>query len=302
VALKNQPDGTLNIATLETSSQPKRMKMEIGSYKGEKLVRNLIAAYVAGYDIIELSSNRILAEQKKIIRDICHKLIGPEIIEETAKSVLIQDLLNPEEVSVKKSIRRMFLISTSMQKDAIAALKNNEKDLALDVMQRDDEVDRLFLLISKQFRSLFRGTRLTDMTETTIDEYHDFRMVAGALERIADHAHRVASVARKLEEPVPPELMKPLEEASDEARKVVEESIDALYGSDVGLANRIIDSIGTFKAHIDRLNVSFLKLENVEMAVDLGIVADSIERTADYGSNIAETAINMAIATDSPRN
>jgi phosphate uptake regulator len=38
------------------------------------------------------------------------------------------------------------------------------------------------------------------------------------------------------------------------------------------------------------------------MAVDLGIVADSIERTADYGSNIAETAINMAIATDSPRN
>jgi hypothetical protein len=26
-------------------------------------------------------------------------------------------------------------------------------------------------------------------------------------------------------------------------------------------------------------------------------VADSIERTAEYGTNIAETAINMAIAT-----
>lgn len=297
--MRDQPDGTLNIATLETSTQPKKMKMDISGYKGEVLVRNLIAAYVAGYDIIELSSSRILAEQKKIIRDVCHKLIGPEIIEETAKSVLIQDLLNPEEVSIKKSIRRMFLISTSMQKDAIAALKNSEKDLALDVMLRDDEVDRLFLLISKQFRSLFRGTRLADMTETTIDEYHDFRIVAGALERIADHAHRVAAVARKLDEPVPDELMTPLEEASNEARKVVEDSIDALYGFDVNLANKIIDNIEGTKKKIDRLNVSFLKLENVELAIGLGIVVDSIERTADYGTNIAETAINMAIATNS---
>ena len=239
--------------------------------------------------------------KKKVIRDVCHKLIGPEIIEETSKSVLIQDLLNPEEVSIKKSIRRMYLISTSMQKDAISALKHSEKDLALDVMQRDDEVDRLFLLISKQFRSLFRGTRLADMKETTVDEYHDFRMVAASLERIADHAHRIASIAKKLDERVPENLMIPLEQASDDARMVVENSIDALYGSDVKLANKVINELGELKAKTDRLNVSFLKLDNVEMAIGLGNVVDSIERTADYGTNIAETAINMAIATKSEK-
>ncbi|MBP2030630.1 phosphate uptake regulator [Methanohalophilus levihalophilus] len=276
--------------------------MDISDQRGAALVRNLIAAYVAGYDIIELKSSRILAEQKKVIRDICHKLIGPEIIEETSKSVLIQDLLNPEEVSIKKSIRRMFLISNSMQKDAISALKHAEKDLALDVMLRDDEVDRLFLLISKQFRSLFRGTRLADMRETTVDEYHDFRMVAASLERIADHAQRIASVAKRLEEPVPEDLMKPLEEASSEARIVVENSIDALYGSDVKLANKVLNEMEDFKAKTDRLNVGFLKMDNVEMAIGLGSVVDSIERTADYGTNIAETAINMAIAMKSEEN
>jgi phosphate uptake regulator len=278
------------------------MKMDISGYRGDALVRILIAAYVAGYDIMEFTSSRILAEQKKEIRDICHKLIGPEIIEETSKSVLIQDLLNPEEVSIKKSIRRMFLISMSMQKDAISALKHSEKDLALDVMLRDDEVDRLFLLISKQFRSIFRGTRLADMTETTVDEYHDFRMVAAALERIADHAHRIASVLNRLDDPIPEDLMGPLEDASNDARLVVEDSIDALYGSDVKLANKVIDEMGVLKEKIDRLNVSFLNLDDVEMAIVLGIVVDSIERTADYGTNIAETAINMAIATKSGKN
>ncbi|MDK2892963.1 phosphate uptake regulator PhoU [Methanohalophilus sp.] len=273
------------------------MKMDISNQRGAALVRNLIAAYVAGYDIIELKSSRILAEQKKVIRDVCHKLIGPEIIEETSKSVLIQDLLNPEEVSIKKSIRRMFLISNSMLKDAISSLKNAEKDLALDVMLRDDEVDRLFLLISKQFRSLFRGTRLADMRETSVDEYHDFRVVATSLERIADHAQRIASVAKRLDAPVPEDLMTSLEEASTESRIIVENGIEALYGADVKLANKVLNEMGHFKTKIDTLNASFLKLDNMEMAIGLGSVVDSIERTADYGANIAETAINMAIAT-----
>jgi len=297
VSVRNQPDGSLNIATLDTTTKPKKRKMEISNYRGEGLIRNIIAAYVAGYDLIELVSPRILAEQKKIIREVCHKLIGPEIIEETSKSVLIQDLLNPEEVSIKKSIRRMYLISTSMHKDAIQSLRTGEKDLALDVMLRDDEVDRLFLLISKQFRSLFRGTRLADTTETSIDEYHDFRLVASSLERIADHAHRIAGVTRKLQGPVPEEIMEPIEKASEDARSTVEKAIDALYGCDVKLANKTIDNIQHIKNDVDRLYASFMKLKDVGTVVGLGTVADSIERTAEYGTNIAETAINMSIAT-----
>jgi phosphate uptake regulator len=96
--------------------------------------------------------------------------------------------------------------------------------------------------------------------------------------------------------------MGPLEDASNDARLVVEDSIDALYGSDVKLANKVIDEMGVLKEKIDRLNVSFLNLDDVEMAIVLGIVVDSIERTADYGTNIAETAINMAIATKSGKN
>jgi len=50
--------------------------------------------------------------------------------------VVIQDLLNPNELPIKKCVQRMFLIAGSMQKDAVRALKTVDYDLALDVSQR----------------------------------------------------------------------------------------------------------------------------------------------------------------------
>jgi phosphate uptake regulator len=64
----------------------------------------------------------------------------------------------------------MFLIAGSMQKDAERALKTLDYDLALDVIQRDDEADRLYLLISKQFRSILCGGRMPDSAGTNIEE------------------------------------------------------------------------------------------------------------------------------------
>jgi phosphate uptake regulator len=77
-----------------------------------------------------------------------------------------------------------------MQKDAVRTLKTCGYDLALDVNQRDEEVDRLYLLISKQFRSILCGGKMPDSSETSIEEYHDFRMAASPLEMIADHTRR----------------------------------------------------------------------------------------------------------------
>ena len=39
---------------------------------------------IAGINVIERVSKRITAGQKQTIRQITHKLIGPEIVEETA--------------------------------------------------------------------------------------------------------------------------------------------------------------------------------------------------------------------------
>ena len=295
VSMQAQPDGKLLIDPILEGRTIKTKRIDVTGYEAKALERDIIAAYLYGYDRIEFTSKRILSEQKQVIRKVCYKLIGPEIIEESSNCVVIQDLLNPNELHIKKGIHRMFLITGSMQKDAIRALKTGAHDLALDVSQRDDEVDRLCLLISKQFRSILCGGRMPDSAETSIEEYHDFRMAAGPIERIADHSQRMATVASKMKEPVREDVMEVIEDLSSTYMKLVGQAVDALYNSDTTLANQVIDSIDDIHSRVRELRSSILKLESHEAMIALGTIVDSLSRIGDLGANIAEIAINSAI-------
>lgn len=293
--LHSQEDGTLLINPTNIASQPTKINVDVTGISGESLTRTIIAAYLSGYDIIQINSKRILAEQKKIIRQVCYKLMGPEIIEETSKSVVIQDLLNPQEISIKKGIKRMFLIANSMHIDAVKALKTKDLDLAIDVIQRDDEVDRLFLLISKQFKSVLRRGSLLGSSDISIDEYHDYRMAAAPLERIADHAQKIANITVEIEYTIPEKTFDIIEEASSTSRYIVENAVTSLFNSDVKLANEVINKVETHKDQLRNLNKVLLKIDSPLPAVALRSVVDSIDRTGEYGSNIAEVAINSSM-------
>ena len=248
----------------------KRSQIDVTGRMGDILTRDIIAAYLAGSDIIEIKADRILAEQK-------------------------QDLLNPDESSIKKSVRRMFLISNSMYGDAIKAVKTLDRDLALDVDQRDDDVDRLFLLIAKQFRAVLRGARLPDAMETSIDEYHDLRMAAGPIESIADHARKIARATYSFDDAIPDDIMEMIEKTSNISMKILADSMDSLYNSDVDVANQVIEGVAKISPLINKLNEATLKLSSPGSVVALGAVVDSIDRIADYAANIAEIAINSAM-------
>lgn len=295
VSIKAQPDGKLLINPILEGRIIKTKKIDVTGCKVRELERDIVAAYLHGYDRIELSSERILAEQKQTIRRVCYKLIGSEITEESSNCVVIQDLLNPNELPIKKGVQRMFLIARSMQKDAVRACKTVDHDLALDVSQRDDEVDRLYLLISKQFRSILCGGGMPDSSETNIEEYHEFRMAASPLERIADHAQKIANVAPKLQHPVNDKMMEEIEELNDAYMKLVKQSVEALFEADTSLANQVIDSVDNMRTWVEELHASILKLESHETMISLGSVVDSLSRIGDLSSNIAEVAINAAI-------
>ncbi len=190
----------------------------------------------------------------------------------------------------------MYLISSSMLKDSIDSLKKVDNDLALDILERDDEVDRLYLLISKQFRAILQGSRLPDTSDSTIDEYHDLRLAAISLERIADHARKIANIASNLKVRIPSDTMEVIESASMCTLKMVEDSFEALYNKDADLAEHVLGQVPNIQKEIDELNKMLLKLDSPEMIVSLGTVVDSIDRIGDYSANISEVAINLSMA------
>ena len=114
------------------------------------LKRKVVSMYLTGYNVINLKSksSRIYPHQREAIREVVRRnLVGTEIIAESSDIMTIQVLSSLPELSVKTAVRRMFLIGTSMHKDAMAALSEDNKDLAMAVVKSDDEVDRFSLYI-----------------------------------------------------------------------------------------------------------------------------------------------------------
>ncbi len=163
-----QSDGTLVLNPKITQEQLQRIKefnvSEIP--KSTYLLQLLIGAYVAGYNIIKITSpSRMSISVRNVIRSFTQLAIGPEVVEESDNSVTLKDLLNPMEMPLDRTIKRMHIIVKGMYEDTIRALKNKDKNLAVDTILRDDDVDRLNWLVARQYNIILQNVSLAGKME-----------------------------------------------------------------------------------------------------------------------------------------
>jgi phosphate uptake regulator len=65
-----------------------------------------------------------------------------EMVAEASDNITLQVLLSLPELQVNTAIRRMYLLASSMHKDAMSALAELTRELAKELIKSDDEVDR----------------------------------------------------------------------------------------------------------------------------------------------------------------
>jgi phosphate uptake regulator len=278
---EERTEGTLDITDLEDE---------------DELTRAVMTMYVSGFDVIRLETTRITAAQRRIIREATQGLVGLEVIEETSERVVLRDLLDSSELSVHNAITRMRLVSLTMLEDAVEALIEDDDDLAQDVMERDDDVDRLWYMVSRVFRTVLRNPTAATEIGFPRDTCFDFQSSARQLERVADHATKIAELALELEE-VPDNAAGPLRALLEEATEVPEMAMDALLADD---PDEAADLATAARAQIDDVDGKAREVDKEILEFDpgtaqaLGLVVDSLSRTADYGGNIAENALQKA--------
>jgi len=271
--------------------------MEVGDIDNEhELTRAVMTMYVSGFDVIRLEASRISAEQRRTIRNATQGLVGLEVIEETSDRVVLQDLLDSSELSIHNAITRMRLVSLTMLSDAVQALIEDDEDLAADVMQRDDDVDRLWYMVSRVFRTVLRNPTAADEIGFSRETVFDYQSSARQLERIADHATKIAGLSREVGE-VTGETADLLEELETAAVDVPEMAMDALLAEDTDEA---VDLANEARAEMPAVDETAREVDSQVRELDpqsaqiLGRVVDSLSRTADYGGNIAESALQKA--------
>lgn len=263
----------------------------------ESIQRKVIAMYLAGYQIIEIQSKggRIQLEHKQAIRDLVRRnMIGTEIVESTPESITIQILTSLPELSISDALKRMFLLTTTMHRQAIDALKEMDTELGEEITHLDDEVDRFSLYILRNLTLAVEHERvLRDIGLKKPSDCISYRIVVKSIERVADHAVSIASRVKFLKSTLEPALLQKITKLSEESLKVFEDSISALNKRDYALADAVASNARRIAVKEKEFTDSLEESKKYSSVIKF--VLEDIRRTAEYSSDIGEAVINETV-------
>jgi phosphate uptake regulator len=302
IRLREEEGGLLSIIPTDTALQKRLDEATIKvtpKDSPELIIRKTVSTYLVGYNMIHIraeSQKQLSGKQRHDVKDFSrHMLVGTEIVIDTPQELTLQVLLSYPELSVQSALRRMSIITASMHRDAITALKGLDHLQTKEVMTSDNEVDRFNLYIVRQLKTAIQSPRI--IKEIGLQNARDclgYRLVTKSVERTADHAANIAENVLQLKRKLEPEIVEILEKMSNIAILMFETAIEALFRQDFNLAESIVEKTKEVIS-IEKEAVASSQKMDVEDAPYLRLIIESIRRTAEYASDIAEVVLNLTV-------
>jgi phosphate uptake regulator len=297
LGILSQPDGNLLITPkIDNETALKSKEIIVDDYKDENfLFRVLIGAYIMGFSRIVIKSSRKFETlTRDTITNFTQIAIGPEIIEESNNIIIIKDLLNPKEMPFEKTIKRMYILVQGMHEDSINALETGNKELAKEVIKRDNDVDRLHWLIGRQSHIVLRDIILCQKMGITLEQASHYQQMSRFLERIGDHASKIAkNVLVLINHELDKNLKEEIKDVSKLALDLLNKSLDAWLQKSILLANENIENIKNLIMATEKISLN--SINSAEVSIAIGYIIESIRRTAEYSGDISEIIINNLV-------
>lgn len=295
--VKNANRSMTLFPSLDVEKLSKKAILAISQKDSEESIRRkIIALYLSGYKTIQVTSRgvKILSEHSRLIKDLVRKsMIGTEIIESDSESITIQILTRLPELTFEVAIKRMYLMTANMHKEAIEALKKLDVEYADEVIRMDDEVDRFSLYTMRTLiMAIQNAGMLYDVGLKQPSDCLNYRTVISRIERIADHAALIAKRIKFLKDPLDSKTMKEIEALSAEAVSCFESSILALTKRDNILAEKVASSI---VGVVEKEKSLTHRIRESKNSTAVKFILEDIRRTAEYSSDIIEVVINETI-------
>jgi phosphate uptake regulator len=298
ITLRPNDDGTLLLETTQDRSGTERSVTADVSTASDRAVRQRIRAlYAVGYDSVTVvDETGHGAERRQAIERTVDELSGFELLEATNTRIRLTTLIDAENIDVRKITLRLRLMTLAMHRDAITAVTEGDVDLAERVVGRDSEADKLFAMITRHFRRALMDLQEIEKLDQTRDELFEYYYVCRQFERIADHAEKIADFARDPDAPRPEQFTDRLVDLGDETRQVVDDAAAVILGkSSVEAAHNVLAARSAVAEEIESLDRSLYEHDVPDEAYVVGLMLDSLRRTAAYGGNIAGIAIQRSL-------
>ncbi|WP_333639048.1 phosphate uptake regulator PhoU [Pyrobaculum aerophilum] len=161
-----------------------------------ELERLFMTLYIGGAETIVVRfSPKAMGLRKQMKEFIRRRIVDMEIVEEASDRLIVQSMVSATELAVMDIAVKMLRLVGNMLSDLMIGLDKDDVSLLKDVIERDDEVDRLYWLMERQLKRAAMSRYV--MLELKIDDPRDlveYMIIAKSIERMADHICRIAYV------------------------------------------------------------------------------------------------------------
>ncbi len=295
-------DGSLKIRPARRRTEKPETSMTVSKDEPpEWVLREFISRYLAGYYTIRVFFEDSVAPYRRLFRvTIPDKLIGVEVVDESTKHLVAQCLVNVHELSLSTAIQRAYRIVYTMIYDALKVIAGElGPEMLDDIVERDDLVDKFYLYSVRQLNELLAG--LLSPGEIGLARLSDsltYRIMVKNLERIGDHARRIAKSLKMLKSPVLEQsLAKMVDRLGRVVLRLLEDSYRSFREGNTELAHKVIDKVGQEVPQLESRALSLILDRNYtsRQITLLKTVVESLKRVAEYSADIAELAIDMSV-------
>ena len=303
VAVVRQGVSNLQIVPLKHHNKPagtEEASIEIKPEDADStIVRKLISLYLLGFTIINVKSKlgRLKPSQRNAIKEAVKSiLMGTEITADSTEGITIQVLINLFELSVDGALKRMLIIAKSMQNDALLAQEEANFDLAQEVINSDDEVDRFSFYIMRQLKIAIQNEHM--LNEMGIESpYHclGYRLIVKNIERVGDHATEIAKDLLEYKKPIKKSVLEPIHEMNAFTLAVLDDACLSLFKKESSHAERTIQKTAEISKYEKKVQEGMKTLRDSEEIYRVRRMSENIRRISEYASDIAEIVLDVTI-------
>jgi phosphate uptake regulator len=281
VFLSQNGDGTLTLSLKESKKELKSCAIDVSKDAHDVSMRNIVAAYVGGAGTIILRGK----DMSTIAEEARRVLSGVEITDESADSLTLR-VLAFEDINIDGIIKRAYNVTHSMFGLSVAAYSGEGPDVFTEISRKEDDVDRLYLLLLRTTTIEGFGTRK-----------EVFKLIsAKSIEKIGDHLLDICAAAK--EEAPNPDVVRLLELGSEmysSAYRVLE-SNELDRGE---YAQRRME----FKTQLERAEAALKKEKDAKTALSKKAMLERCRKILRYSEDMMESSTDMyfaALGSDAP--
>jgi len=297
------PDNSMCISSINSQETPREITLTIKPQTStHSIKREIVAAYVDGFDIIKVNATESISEEKHdAIREIINSLFGLELIEISKNSMTIQCLLK-RSLEIDKTIHRIHNVISSMFEETIALLRKQNSNPISGLSRRMEDIRRLHLVSNRLLRSFLLFPDSKNQMEISLIDCVDYVQILHLISEIASNVHRISQSVSSLNNyELPKQVTEPLYQISSTIKRSLDKSVEALLAKDITLANQILDLKQTSEINLEELWKYCSNIGNSTFSSRIlshsYLIIDCLKRINHHSSEISEIAIDRAEAS-----